>query len=167
MSTVSVQTYARTHTAAYVSDKLRNLLKLLVRNHGLDPQKVVDSWSDWVDHAARTWLESGHLRGIVMEFYKPGSDYAAARWDFPIRYDGNDVDEMWVDRALLEASLAKATPPPAGCTYRIVLQTSPGAPQVAGMGDAALRSVEHLVSREVGTVVSTPDIMASARYYRQ
>ncbi|MEW8050407.1 MAG: hypothetical protein AB2809_08525 [Candidatus Thiodiazotropha sp.] len=150
-----------------MSDKLRNLLKVLVRNHGLDPQKVVDAWSSWVDRAARTWLESGHLRAIVVEFYMPGSDYAAARWDFPIRYDGNDVDEMWVDRGLMEDSFAKSTPPPAGCAYRIVLQTAPGEPHVAGVGDTELRSVKGLTSREVGTVIATPDIMASARYYRR
>ena len=38
MTTVSVQTYTRTHTSVYVSDKLRNLLKVLVVKHGLDPK---------------------------------------------------------------------------------------------------------------------------------
>ena len=45
MSAVYTHAYARTHTSAYVSDKLRNLLKILVRHYGLDPQKVVDAWS--------------------------------------------------------------------------------------------------------------------------
>lgn len=160
------QTYARAHTAAFVSDKMRNLLKVLVRHHGLNPEKLVDAWSDWVDRAARTWLESGHLRTIIIEFFWPGTDYAAARWDFPIRYDGNGVDEMWVDRLIFEDSFAKAAAPPAGCSYRILLQVWPGAPSVHGVGDAVLRSVGGLVAREIGTVVATPDIMASARYYR-
>lgn len=166
MSAVSVYAYARTHTSVYVSDKLRNLLKLLVRYHGLDPQQVVDAWSDWVDRAARTWLESGHLRAIVIEFYWPGSDVAAARWDFPIRYDGDGVDEMWVDRLFFEDSLAKAKAPPAGCSYRIVLQTRPNEPHVDGVGSTTLRTVAGLVAREIGTVIATPDIMASAKYYR-
>src|SRR6185312_10698865 len=100
----SVHTLARTHTSVFVSDKLRNFLKLLVRHYGLDPQGVLDAWSDWVDRAARTW---------------PGSNDAVARWDFPIRYDGNGVDEMWIDRLFFEDSLAKAKAPPAGCSYRI------------------------------------------------
>ena len=108
MSATSTHAYTRSHTSTYASGKLGNLLKLLVRYHGLDPQEVVDAWSDWVDYAARTWLESGHLNAITIEFYWPGSDVAVARWDFPIRYDGNDVDEMWVDRAFFEGSLAKA-----------------------------------------------------------
>lgn len=162
----SVHTLARTHTSVFVSDKLRNFLKLLIRYYGLDPQGVIDAWSDWVDRAARTWLESGHLQVIIIEFYWPGSEDAIARWDFPIRYDGNGVDEMWIDRLFFEDSLPKAKAPPAGCSYRIVLKTLPNEPQVAGVGSTTLRSTAGLVSREVGTIIATPDIMASARYYR-
>ena len=166
MSTVAVHAYARTHTSVYVSDKLRNLIKVLIRSYGLDPQKVVDAWSDWVDRAARTWLASGHLNSIVVEFYWPASDIAVARWDFPIRYDGNGADEMWVDRLFFDDSIAKAKAPPAGCAYRIVLMTDPGRPDVEGVSSTTLRSINGLVAREVGTVIATPDIMASARYYR-
>jgi hypothetical protein len=166
MSTVSVHSYARSHTSVFVSDKLRNFLKLLVRHYGLDPQGVVDAWSEWVDRAARAWLESGHLESIVIEFYWPGSDAAVARWDFPIRYDGNGVDEMWVDRLFFEDSFAKAKAPPSGCSYRIVLKTHPGEPPVTGVGSTTLRSINGLVARDVGTVIATPDVMASARYYR-
>jgi len=162
----SVHTFARTHTAIFVSDKLRNFLKLLVRHYRLDPQGVLDAWSAWVDRAARTWLESGHLREIVIEFFWPGSEAAVARWDFPIRYDGNGVDEMWIDRLLLENSLAKATAPPVGCSYRIALVATAGRPRVDGVGDISLRSTAGLVAREAGTVIATPDLMASARYYR-
>jgi hypothetical protein len=167
MTAVSTQAYARSHTAVFVSDKLRNFLKLLVRYHNLDPQGVVDAWSDWVDRAARTWMESGHLTDIVIEFYQPGSDVAAARWDFPIRYDGNGVDEMWVDRLFYEESFTKAKPPPSNCRYRIVLRTLPGEPQVDGVGSTTLRSTAGLVARDFGTVIATPDLMATARYYRQ
>ena len=166
MSAVAVHAYARTHTSIYVSDKLRNFLKILVRHYGLDPQAVVDAWSDWVDRAARTWLESGHLEAIVIEFYWPWAGAAVARWDFPIRYDGNGVDDMWVDRLFFEDSLAKAKAPPRGCSYRIVLRSLPGEPPVAGVGPTKLRSINGLIGREAGTIIATPDIMASARYYR-
>jgi len=162
----SVHTLARTHTSVFVSDKLRNFLKLLVRHYGLDPQGVLDAWSDWVDRATRTWLESGDLTTIIIEFYWPGLDVAIARWDFPIRYDGNGVDEMWIDRMFFEDSLPKASAPPVGCSYRIVLLTSPGRPDVPGVGSTTLRSTNGLVAREVGTIIATPDIMASARYFR-
>ena len=166
MSTVAVHSYARTHTSVFVSDKLRNLLKLLVRHYGLNPQGVVDAWSDWVDRAARTWLESGHLESIVIEFYRPGSEIAAARWDFPIRYDGNGADDMWIDHLFFEDTFAKAKAPPAGCSYRIVLISDPSRPDVPGVGPTTLRSLNGLVARDAGAVIATPDIMASARYYR-
>jgi len=77
----------------------------------------MDAWSDWVDRAARTWLESGHLEKFIIEFYKPGTTVALARWDFPIRYDGNGVDEMWLDRQFMQQSFAKSAAPPPGCIY--------------------------------------------------
>ena len=166
MSVVASMAYARVHTATYVSDKMRNMLKLLIRFHGLDPEALVDAWTDWVDLAARTWMESGDLESIVIEFYKPGSDVASARWDFPIRYDGNGVDEMWVDRDFFQQSFAKAAPPPAGCIYRVLLAAKPGRPHVPGVGTTPFKSTAGLTAREAGTVIATPDIMASMTYYK-
>jgi hypothetical protein len=166
MTITYASAYTRAHTAKFVSAKMRTLLKLLVQYHGLDPTALVDAWTDWIDGAARTWLESGHLASIVIEFYRPGTTIALARWDFPIRYDGNGVDEMWVDRQFLQDSLAKSTTPPKGCVYRLLLCHAPGAPHVAGTGDAEFLSLNGLVAREAGTVIATPDIMASATYYK-
>ena len=166
MSAVTTHAYARTNTSIYASDNLRNFLKRLVYQYGLDPQGVLDAWSSWVDRAARTWFESGHLKSITIEFYWPGSDTAVARWDFPIRYDGNGTDDMWIDRAFFEDSIKKSKAPPAGCTYRILLGTSPGSPKVDGVGDVPYKSIDGLIAREIGTIIATPDIMASARYYR-
>lgn len=166
MISVHTTAYARTQTSIYVSDKMRTFLKLLVNHYGLDPQGVVDAWTGWVDRAARTWLESGDLLTIVIEFYRPNADTASARWDFPIRYDGNGVDEMWVDRAFFQDAIAKATAPPAGCVYRILLTARDGRPDVPGVGPATFRSINGLTAREAGTIMATPDLMASARYYR-
>jgi HORMA domain-containing protein len=166
MSAVSTSTYLRAHTAAFASDKLRNLLKLLIQYHGLNPTVLADAWTKWVDRAARAWLEVDELDSVVIEFYKPGTSVALARWDFPIRYDGNGVDDMWVDRAFLEGSFAKAAKPPAGCVYRVLLVPRKGARQLPGMEDAAFLSLNGLAAREAGTVIATPDIMASAKYYK-
>lgn len=167
MTSVKTTTYTRTHTAAFVSDKMGNLLKRLVHQLGFDPQHLLDEWSGWVGHAARTWLETGDLLSIIIEFYLPGSNDAAARWDFPIRYDGNGIDEMWVDRDFFEESFVKAEAPPKGCLYRIALSTRPGRPDIPGVSSITLRSTAGLVARETGTVIATSDIMASARYYRK
>ena len=145
---------------------MRTFLKLLVNHYGLDPQGVVDAWTNWVDRAARAWLESGDLLSIVIEFYRPNADTASARWDFPVRYDGNGADEMWVDRAFFQDAIAKATAPPSGCTYRILLTTKEGRPDVAGVSSTSFLSINGLTAREAGTIIATPDLMASARYYR-
>ncbi len=165
MSTTNVTAFARAHTAAFVSDKMRNLMKILVMRHKLDPTALMDAWTDWVDRAARTWLESGHLQKFIIEFYKPGTTIALARWDFPIRYDGNGVDEMWIDRQFMEGSCDKAAAPPAGCIYRILL-LAPGGAAVAGVSSTSFHSLGGLVPREAGTVIATPDLMASMVYYR-
>jgi hypothetical protein len=165
MTATTVSTYARTHTAAFVSDKMRNLLKILILFHKLDPTALMDAWTSWVDRAARQWLVSGHLQKFIIEFYKPGTTVALARWDFPVRYDGNGVDEMWVDREFMEGSFAKSTPPPAGCIYRILL-FAPGGPHISGTADTSFHSLNGLVAREAGTVIATPDIMASMTYYK-
>jgi hypothetical protein len=165
MTVTSVSAYARAHTAAFVSEKMRNLMKILVQYHKLDPTALLDAWSGWVDRAARTWLESGHLQKFIIEFYKPGTTVALARWDFPIRYDGNGVDEMWFDRQFMQQSFEKSMAPPPGCIYRILLLAPDGAP-VAGVNNCAFHSLNGLVAREAGTVIATPDVMASMTYYR-
>jgi hypothetical protein len=166
MTAVSVQAYARTHTATFVADKMRNLLKVLIRHHGLDPQKLVDAWSSWVDAAARAWMEDGDLRAVIIEFYRPDDTHASARWDFPIRYDGTDIDQMWVDRDFFQDSFAKAAPPPGNCTYRVLLLPSATARSLPGICNVSFLSLNGMVAREAGTVIATADIMASMTYYR-
>jgi hypothetical protein len=34
--------------AAYVPDKMRNLMKILVQHHKLDSTALMDAWTDWV-----------------------------------------------------------------------------------------------------------------------
>ncbi|MGY2991209.1 hypothetical protein [Mesorhizobium sp. URHB0026] len=166
MNAVNTLAYARTHTAIYVSDKMRTLLRALVLHYGLDPRKLVDAWSGWVHDAAREWMETGDLTSFVIEFYRPGAAYASARWDFPIRYDGTDIDQMWIDSDFLKDSFAKAPRPPADCTYRVLLVHTPWARALPGLSDAAFLGLNGLAPREAGTVIGTPDIMASATYYR-
>jgi hypothetical protein len=123
--------YNRTHTATFVSDKLRNLLKVLVRDHGLDPQRLVDAWSDWVDRAVRTWLETGDLLEIVIEFYWP-----ICRCGEVGHPDRTTVPATtWVDREFLRPS-PRLVDRPQGL-HRAVLRTRPGRPDVAESKDDA------------------------------
>ena len=159
-------TYLRTHTATFVADNMRNLLRDLIHAVGLDPYDLLDDWSV-IGRGVRTWLESGHLQKIIIEFYRLGSGSAVARWDFPINYDGSGVDDdMWVDKEHLRRTISKADRPPPGCKYRVVLINGPGRPDVPGFVATTLLLTEGLVSRATGTVIATRDIMASIEYWR-
>ena len=89
--TTKTLAYARTHTAAYVSDKIAGLMKRLVNAFGFDPRGVADAWVEWIDLAARTWMESGHLTAFKIQFHMPGETLIRGGFEFPIRYDGNGV----------------------------------------------------------------------------
>ncbi|QYU68077.1 hypothetical protein J4558_25050 [Leptolyngbya sp. 15MV] len=104
---------------------------------------------------------------MIIEFHKPGSTVAAARWDFPVSYDGTGFDDMWDDREFFRQHFAKAPTPPTGSDYRILLTKAPGAPKVAGVGDTSFLSTDGMVVRQAGTVIATPHLTASARYYHR
>lgn len=161
-----VFTFNRTHTATFVADSMRNLLRDMITWSGLDPTKLVDDW-DVLGIATRTWLLSGHLYEVVMEFYSPQTSVLVGRWDFPITYDGSGVeDDMWVAREQIRRTIEKAGRPPAGALYTIILRTHAGREDVPGMVSATLRSTSGMVGRSSGTAIATPDIMASLKYWR-
>jgi hypothetical protein len=163
---VNTLSYSRTNTAIYVSDKMRHMMKTLILQYGLDPTKLADAWTGWVQGAAREWMATGDLTSFVIEFYRPGAANASARWDFPIRYDGSDIDQMWIDSDFLKDSIAKAPRPPSDCTYRVLLVHTASARRLPGLSDTSFLGLSGLTAREAGTVIGTPDIMASAKYYR-
>ena len=166
MSSTYAITYTRTHTATFASDNIRNVLREIVRESGLDPTHLVDDWQI-LGKAAKTWLESGHLCEVVIEFYMLGTDQALARWDLPISYDGSgDDSDMWFSKNHLLRTIAKASKPPANAIYRVILRVNPNAPYVDGMLDAELRSVGNMICRNAGISISTPDIMTGLRYWR-
>lgn len=165
--TTTTLAYARSHTAAYVSDKIAGLMKRLVNTFGFDPRGVADAWTDWIDLAARTWMESGHLIAFKIQFHMPGETLVRGGFDFLVRYDGNGDADLYVDEVHFRESIMKAERPPSGARYRIVLAISPGAPPVKGVGDAPVFSMGTLIAREAGSVIVTPDLIASARYYRK
>ena len=73
---------------------------------------------------------------------------------------------MWVDREHLQRTIAKAGRPSADCTYRILLYTRAGRPDVAGMSSCSALSTQGLVSRATGTAIATGDITAGLNYWR-
>jgi Bacterial HORMA domain 2 len=163
---VHTQVYARTHSITFLIDNLRNTLRDVISESGLSPESLIQSW-ETIERGLRTWLDSGHLSSIVVEFFKPGSSVVSARWDFPIGYDGSGVaDDMWRDRNYLRQLIAKSARPSSDCNYRIVLWTRDGAPTVFGFTPCTLLSTGQLAARQAGTVISTGHMTAGATYWR-
>jgi len=168
MSSVGTYTYNRTNSVLFLADNMRNALRDVIRETGLSPQLLMDEWNSWIHKAIRTWADSGHLRAVVIEFFKPGATTASARWDFPVEYTGSGVDDdMWLDKAYLRQLIAKAAKPTADCTYRVLLTHAPNPPTVPGtnMSDTPFLSTGQLSARSAGTLVATPHLTASATYW--
>jgi hypothetical protein len=168
MSThVYVQAYSRSYAVIFMSDNIRTVLREVIRENGLSPEKLlVHDW-DTIERGIRAWLLSGHLTKIVVEFFRPGASIATARWDIPIRYAGSGVDnDMWLDKAYLRQLIAKSARPTSDCTYRVLLCKDPGAPPVAGFSDCSFLSTGQLAARQAGTVIATGHMTAEVTYWR-
>ena len=160
------QTFTQTHSIVFLSDNLRNSLREVIREYGLSPNKLMQEW-ETIERGIQTWLRSGHLKNIVVEFFKPWTSTAAARWEFPVRYIGSGVDDdMWLDKSYLRQLIAKAARPPTDCTYRIILCNDSGAPQVDGFSSCPFLSTGQLAARQAGTVIATGYMTAGATYWR-
>lgn len=160
------QTFTQTHSVVFLSDNLRNTLREVIRESGLSPNKLVQDWTT-IERGIHTWLQAGHLNNVIVEFFKPGSTSASARWDFPVSYTGSGVDDdMWLDKNYLRQLIAKAARPTTDCTYRIVLCTDRGAANVPGFSDCTFLSTGLLAARQAGTVIATGHMTAGATYWR-
>ncbi len=160
------RTFTQTHSIVFLSDNLRNTLREVIRENGLSPEKLMQDW-ETIERGIQTWLTSGHLNNIVVEFFKPWASVASARWEFPIGYTGSGVeDDMWLDKAYLRQLIAKSGRPSTDCNYRIILCTDAGAPRVAGFVECEFLSTGKLTARQAGTVIATGHMTAGATYWR-
>ena len=93
MSTqVHSQVFSRAHSIVFMSDNMRNTLREVIRENGISPDKLTQDWNT-IERGIQTWMASGHLNNIVVEFFKPGASQVSARWEFPIGYSGSGVDD--------------------------------------------------------------------------
>jgi hypothetical protein len=169
---MSTQTYeysrafTQAHSIVFLSDNLRNTLREVIRENGISPSKLMQDW-ETIERGIHSWLRSGHLTNIVVEFYKPGAIASSARWEFPIGYAGSGVDDdMWLDKDYLRQLIAKSARPSTDCTYRIILCTKAGAPTVSGFSDCSFLATGNLAARHAGTVIATRHMTASVTYWR-
>jgi hypothetical protein len=165
MSTfVVVNTYA--YSITYVTDKILNSIKNIIRLSGLSPEKLTGEWPI-LERGIKKWLEGEFLEEIHLEVYNPVTDALVGRWDSEIFYGYTGDGAFWVDPDAIKYHIKKAGVWPSTCEYRIVVTTKPGRPDVAGWGTATLRSTDGFLKQSIGTTIDGSGLSAGTGYWRK
>jgi len=115
MTNVSVNLY--THSVTYVADNILKSFKDIIRLSGLDPSALANTWKSKM-LALETWLNSGHLEGVVLEIYDPKTNALITRWDVDIVYAwSGDAGQFWTDRTTVRASSRLSSTFDFGCVW--------------------------------------------------
>jgi hypothetical protein len=167
MTSISVAVRSYTHATTYVADNILRSLKNILLYSGLDPEKLVDD-RDVLHRGIKTWIDSGHLRKVVLEVYDPGTDDLVGRWDVNISYEWTDGDgQFWTDTDAIRFAIKKAGVLPSMAKYRVVATTAPGRADVAGWSTTSLRSTEGMVEQRIGTSIEASGLSGGMSYYRR
>ena len=163
----SVAVYSYSHSVTYVADNILKSLKDIIRLSGLDPSAFTNSWQTYTS-AVRTWLESGHLKKVVLEIYDPNGNALIIRWDVEIVYGWTDGDSaFWTDTEQLKYAIRKARVIPSAARYELIMDTKPGRPDVPGWSSTQYRSTTGMVQQSVGTTIEHNGLSASTTYFRK
>lgn len=165
MSTfVAVNTY--THSVTYVTDKMLNSIKNIIRLSGLSPEKLTSEWGV-LERGIKRWLETAYLQEIHLEVYNPVTSALIGRWDFEIFYGYTGDGAFWVDTDAIKYHILKAGVWPSTCEYRIVVTNKPGRPDVAGWWPGALRSTDGFIKQSIGTTIDGSGLSTGTSYWRK
>jgi hypothetical protein len=164
---VSVSVRSYTHAVTYVTDNLLRSMKDVIRLSGLDPQKFANDWTT-LHNGIKTWIESGHLKKIVLEVYQPSDSALVGRWDIEISYGYTSGDgSFWTDTDDIRYAIQKAGLYPSSCRYDVIADIKSGAPSVAGWSDRSFRSTTGFVKQSIGTTVEASGLSGGFSYYRR
>jgi hypothetical protein len=163
---VSVNTY--THSVAFVTDKMLSSIKRLILWSGLTPDKIIGNWVT-LERGLRTWLESRHLTRVVLEIFNPKTEALIGRWDFDICYSyGNEDDgAFWMDSDAIKNAIKKCSLDPKDCSYRVVVSTKTGSPDVLGWASTTLRSTAGFERYCIGTTIGAGQLASGVAYWRR
>ena len=167
MSVVAVSTsvYSATHVA---TNMLRGI-KRIVAGCGLETSKLVGQWT-LLETGVATWIRSRHLEQLVLEVWDTtDTTQLIGRFDFTIDYTyyGDGEGELWLDPDTVAWAIRKNGSYPSGCDYRIVADTSDGAPTVDGWTSTTLRSTAGMRRHAVGTAIGGGSMGASLSYWKK
>lgn len=164
MTIVSVNTY--THSVTYVTDNILKSLKDIIRLSGLDPTEFVENWGTYTS-GIKSWLESEHLKKVILEIYNPITDKLIIRWDIDIVYSwSSDSGSFWTDTDQLRYAILKTGILPSQIKYRLVLENKPGRPDAIGWSSTNTRSTDGMVRQALGITVDHNGLGAQGAYWR-
>jgi hypothetical protein len=148
----SVHVTARSYT--YLANEINRVFLETITRSGLDPTDLT-SIQPTIENGLRTWLTLRQLEVAYLEVYEPLSGKVRARIDLNIEYTDKGGDERYrTDIEKVRGELGKGGQF-AGCRYRVVVTTTPGAAKVMGWDTTTLKDVSHLTRRDIGRVIDT------------
>lgn len=168
MSAVSVYSY--THSVVYVADNILKSLKDIIRLCGLDPSNLVNGWASNL-LALTTWINSRVLNRVILEIYDPRTDALITRWDIDVVYSWSSGDgSFWTDTEQLRYHINKVQQSGLALSqarYRLLMDTKPGRPDVAGWGPGNYRSTSGMVRQSLGSTIQHNGLGANTAYWRK
>ena len=167
VTSTSVSTYTRTHTATHLADVILGSVADILGTLGIDPTRLFADWE--TDQAAiSNWVVEGSLKCVALECHRPDGT-ANPIFEFPLSYTGTGLGnrKFTADRAALARYLAKLQLVPHGTTYRLFCSfNGPHSPQ-PGWSPGTRASVTGLRSVSFGTLAAGPHAATGMRYYRK
>lgn len=167
VTSTSVATYTRTHTATHLADVVLGSIADILGTLGIDPTRLFGDWS--TDQTAiANWIEEGTLECVALECHRPGGAVDPI-FEFPVSYTATGLGDrqFTADRAALARYLAKLQRVPRGTGYRLVCTFNGPHSSQAGWSPGTRASVSGLRSASFGTLAAGPHASAAMRYYRR
>jgi hypothetical protein len=158
--------YTHTHSVTYVADNILKSLKDIILLSGLDPARLVGTWDSNM-LALRTWLNSRHLKCVVLEIYNPKTSALIIKWEIAIVYGTPSTnDGFWTDTEQLKYHIQKAGLAPSEAAYGILMDNMPGRPDVPGWAPSAFRPTDGMLRQSLGSTIEHGGLGATAAYWR-
>jgi len=147
----SVHVSARAFT--YLVNEINRVFLEAIQSSDLDPSDFVAN-QKVIENGLRTWMTLRQLEVAYLEIYDPRSDEVRTRVDLAIEFRDTGDEHYRTEIERVRSELGKSGKF-AGCRYRVVVTTTPGAAPVQGWSDTTLRDVSHLSRYDIGEVIGT------------
>lgn len=161
----SANVMARSYT--YTANALIHLASAITTARGLDQDYLQENLGV-IEKGLRTWLFGHWLEALRVEVWDPRAEQAVEAYEFRISYDpyaggAGEAYETQADR--LRAELARLPKLRPGLSWRIIVTTKAGRPDVPGWNATKARDTSHLSRREAGQVTTSPGCSTELTYF--